>query len=402
MADRQSTSSTYPSRQHTSLPYSNPDVFSDDYAVEPPQVLDAHRTRFLDVDGSHDVRLTSHTKVTEPPQRSLSFQRTIEPPLASSRPRRVSQRSDGQSSRSSRLNGRSSSQSSHPPRSMTSMSELSSSASTAQRSSRTISTFGFPRSQSPYQGATGPSHPYGMYPQDIGLTRTPSMATTSTVRRPERSYSGPSGPTQPYDMYPQNTVSEDDLNSAAGLAPPIIAGFPGQGQVYQRRLGPDGEDVDDLIGPDGYTEQLPAYSRYANGIPPKYSSGVGSVRRSVQERQIPLQDSEETLQSPEMRGGAGLVNPFTDSSTQLDSTSHLTESPVTPKDEGGHFKERVKEKTRRKVCCGLIPCWLLAVIILIVSLAAILGGAIGGVIAHKHGEDKGRKEAVQTLTASKA
>lgn len=281
------------------------------------------------------------------------------------------------------------------------MSELSNVPSTAQRSSRTISTFGFPRSQSPYQGATGPSHPYGMYPQDIGLTRTPSMATTSTVRRPERSYSGPSGPTQPYGMYSQHTVPEDYLNTVAGLAPPNVAGFPGRGQDYQRRLGPDGEDADDLIGPDGYTEQLPPYSRYANGVPPKYSSGIASLRRSAPQPPILLpQDSQETLPSPQARDGVGMVNPFNDSTAQLSSTSNIAELASTPKDEGGHFKERVKEKSRTKVCCGLVPCWLFGVIILVVCLAVFLGGIIGGVVAHKRGEEKGRKEAAQGITAT--
>ncbi len=398
MAERQSTSSTYPPRQHIPLRYSNPDVFSDDYAVEPQQALDGHRTQSLDVDGSHDD--VAHTKMAETPRRSLSFQRIIEPPLASSRRSRGSQRTDGQSSISSRLNGRSSSRS-HPARSMTSMSDISNSASTAQRSSRTISTLGFPRSQSPYQGATGPSHPYGMYPQDIGLTRTPSTATTSTIRRPERSYSGPSGPTQPYGMYSQNTVPEDDLDIVPVLlAPPIVAGFPGRGQDFERRLGRDGEDVDDLIGPDGYTEQLPPYSRYANGVPPKYSSGIGSLRRSAPEPPVHLVDSRETLHSSQTRDQVGLVNPFSDSSTRLDSVPNIAEPGAPPMDEAGNFKERIRERSRKKVCCGLLPWWLLGVIIFVVFLAVFLGGVIGGVVAHERGEEKGRKEAVQTFTAA--
>lgn len=200
-------------------------------------------------------------------------------------------------------------------------------------------------------------------------------------------------------MYSQNTVPEDDLDTVAGLAPPIVAGFPGRGQDYQRRLGPDGEDVDDLIGPDGYTEQLPAYSRYANAVPPKYSSGIGSMRRSVPEPQIPLEDSQETLHIPQIRDQAGLVNPFNDSSTRLDSTSDFAEHAVPPKDEGGNFKERIKAKSRTKVCCGLLPWWLLGVIIFVIFLAVLLGGVIGGVVAHDRGGEKGRKEAIQNITA---
>ncbi|KAK4697193.1 hypothetical protein P7C71_g860, partial [Lecanoromycetidae sp. Uapishka_2] len=200
-------------------------------------------------------------------------------------------------------------------------------------------------------------------------------------------------------MYSQNTVPEDDLNPSAGLAPPIVAGFPGRGQNYERRLGPEGEDVDDLIGPDGYTEQLPPYSRYANNVPPKYTSGIESLRRSAPEQAVPPQDSQETLHSSQTRDETGLVNPFADSSTQLDSTSNSPESPVPPKDEGGHFKERVRQRSKRKVCCGLVPCWLLAIIIIVICLAVLLGGVIGGVIAHERGEEKGRNEAAQSLTA---
>ena len=233
------------------------------------------------------------------------------------------------------------------------------------------------------------------------------------MRQPERSYSGPSGPTQPYGMYPQNTVLEDEQIP--------IAGFPGMDQDYQRRLGPDGEDVDDLIGPDGYAEQLPPYTRFANGIPPKYTSGLGSVRRSgvlpnymsevgsIRRSVVPLtpEDSQETLNNPRQNlnsptDNSSSINPFGDSSTRLNST---TATAVLPKDESGSFKERVKEKSRRRVrvCCGVIPCWLLFVISVVVILAVILGGGIGGMIAHKHIEQAtgyNQPEAAHTVTAS--
>jgi len=196
-------------------------------------------------------------------------------------------------------------------------------------------------------------------------------------------------------MYAQNTVPEDDAGVVAGLVPPIAVGFPGSDQNFQRRLGPDGEDVDDLIGPDGYTEQLPPYSRYANGVPPRYASGVGTTNR----RNAPppsVEDSQETLNSSESRDAA-LINPFGDSSTQLSSA---TSDVVPPKDEGGNFKERVRRRSKKKVCRG-ISCWLCVVIVVVVFLAVLLGGVIGGVVAHKRGEETGMKEALaaQTVTA---
>lgn len=197
-------------------------------------------------------------------------------------------------------------------------------------------------------------------------------------------------------MYAQNTVPEDDAGAVAGLAPPVGAGFSGPGRNFQRRLGPDGEDVDDLIGPDGYTEQLPPYSRYANGVPPKYSSGIGSIsRRSAPT--VPLPDSQETLHSQETRDD-GLINPFRDSSTQLASTTSVT---VPPKDESGNFKERVRRRGKKKVCCG-ISCWLCVVIFAVLFLAVLLGGLIGGMVAHHRGEQKGRQEALATVTAAAA
>lgn len=287
------------------------------------------------------------------------------------------------------------------PRSDTSVTDSVDTASTPHRSVRTISTFGFPRAQSPYQGATGPSQPYGMYPQDIGLARTPSVATASTIRQPERSYSGPSGPTQPYGMYAQNTVPEDHVGAVPGLADSIVAGFPGSGHNFQRRLGPDREDVDDLIGPDGYTEQLPPYSRYANSVPSKYASGVGSVHRESAPPPPPLQPPVEHV--PEVPNSSqptdtAPVDPFGDSSTQLGSDDS---GVVPPKDEGGNFKERLRRRSKKKVCCG-VSCWLCLVIMMIVCFAILLGGIIGGVLAHKHGEKKGLKEALaaQTVTAA--
>ena len=237
-----------------------------------------------------------------------------------------------------------------------------------------------------------------MYPQGAGVSRTPSVQTTSTIRPPERSYSGPNGPTQPYGMYAQGTVPEDDVDTVAGV-PPIAGGFAGPGQDYQRRLGPDGEDVDDLIGPDGYAEQLPPYSRYANGIPPKYTSGIGSLhnslRRSAPPPPAPSQESsEETLNNSEERD-AGLVNPFEDSSTQINSDASDT---VPPKDEGGNFKETVKRRAKRKVCFG-VPCWLCLALVVVVLLAVLLGGLMGGLIAHHRGKEEGRNEALATFTS---
>lgn len=390
-----------PSRTRGSVRSSHTDIFSDDFALEPYEVMDGDQ---LDRDDGHDG-----TSLSLLSRRSSYRQQSFESRIRRSR---GSQRSEMGSSTAPVFDDHAS-RASHPPRSISSISDQGSFTPARQISTRTTPTSGFPRPQSPYRGAMGPSHPYGMYPQDIGLTRTPSIATTSTIRQPERSYSGPSGPTQPYGMYPQNTVPEDEQVS--------VAGFPGMDQDYQRRLGPDGEDVDDLIGPDGYAEQLPPYTRFANGIPPKYTSGMGSVRRSgippnymsesgsVRRNAVPAtpEDSQETLNSLRHNlnssgDNASSTNPFGDSSTQLNSTTAIA---VLPKDEGGSFKERVREKSTRRVRvgCGVIPCWLLFVISVVMILSVILGGGIGGMIAHKHIEEAtgyNQPEAAHPVTAS--
>lgn len=113
----------------------------------------------------------------------------------------------------------------------------------------------------PYQGPSGPSHPYQMYSQNTRPTRTMSVATSSTVptARPESEYSGPTGPSHPYSMYPQNPI---EVPTSQPAVPAIPVGFTNVPDMYQRRLGPEGEEVAAMIGPDGHTEELPPYTRY--------------------------------------------------------------------------------------------------------------------------------------------
>ncbi|GME42132.1 uncharacterized protein LTHEOB_5489 [Neofusicoccum parvum] len=124
-------------------------------------------------------------------------------------------------------------------------------------------------SQSGFAGNSGPSHPYGMYPQGTGLARSSSVTTTSTIQTPQRSLSN-HGPAHPYAMYPQNVFEDPDEIQPAPVQNQIPVGFPGLGQGYHRQIGPDGEEQD-IIGPDGHTEQLPPYSRFPEEGPTKAS-----------------------------------------------------------------------------------------------------------------------------------
>lgn len=390
MADRNPQRSSQPSMSHTPLVSSNPDVFSDEFALDDMEPV---------ADGCPPT-IAYFNGLSAPAAYPQPF-----PPINSTntavggsqkRNQRMSQRSVTQGTVSSRQSEEGSQMSRIPD------SDLTRTSSMTYPSVRTISTFGLPRSQSPYQGATGPSHPYGMYAQDVPLSRTPSVATTSTLRRPERSYSGPGGPSQPYGMYSQNTVPEDEDQEIASFAPLAISSIAGRRPDYQRRLGPEGEDADDLIGPDGHLEQLPPYSRYANGIPPKVDTSAATFTDTpFQELQGPQSMTQGTLSGPSIvlhppetplqtssRHRSDhwepsiAVNPFDDNSAQATSP---TSTDILPKEASGSFKERVREKGRRQVCCGLMPCWLLVFVVIVLALAILLGGIVGGVVAHHSG-----------------
>lgn len=111
------------------------------------------------------------------------------------------------------------------------------------------------RMESPYQGPSGPSHPYTMYPQRTLSNLT--VSTDSTSLGSSQPYSGQNGPTHPYTLYTQHTTPVQE-----GSQQHIPLGFTPMVGGYQRQLGPDGEDVGGIIGPLGHTEELPPYTRY--------------------------------------------------------------------------------------------------------------------------------------------
>ena len=246
----------------------------------------------------------------------------------------------------------------------------------------------------------GPSHPYALYNQDQnnGVSRVPSNATVPTIRTPIQNSSGSSGPSHPYGLYAQNTVSEEDLASAAlPLRPPAAA--IGPTQTYQRRMGPDGEDADDLIGPDGHTEQLPPYTKYPNDLPPK--ERIAIPERAASPMQRTLQDSQETLNS----SPAGFVEDqslvFHPGNTETSAERALfSHNPIEPgsstqlnppppgikpsTDDGGNFKEVITTRGKRRIC-GILPLWLLVVII-VVFIIVVIGATAGGILRHEHME----------------
>jgi hypothetical protein len=257
----------------------------------------------------------------------------------------------------------------------------SSSAMPMTRTSSVATENPFVRPESPYQGPVGPSHPYQMYPQESRLARTASIATTSTVHVSERSYSGPNGPTYPYGMYPQNTVPETDDRHGQRAVPPVPVGFPGRRDNYQRRLGPDGEEIADIIGPDGHTEQLPPYTQYPDEafarktrptvqVPVVGAGGIGLATRN------PEFSSREDLSSPQSGNDARSI--------MSDSTHRINTAAM-------DMSEKPEKKWRRvaaKKVCGIIPVWGFVLFGIAVVLFAIILGTVLAVLKPKNRRPK--------------
>ncbi|RDL42007.1 uncharacterized protein BP5553_01986 [Venustampulla echinocandica] len=246
------------------------------------------------------------------------------------------------------------------------------------RSSSGSTDIPYVRSESPYQGPAQPSHPYQMYPQESQVTRTASMATTSTVPVSERSYTGPSGPTHPYGMYAQNITPEREAAESSRPTPPVAVGFPGLNNHYQRRLGPDGEEVADIIGPDGHTEQLPPYTQYPDealarktrpnvAVPPAPVPGAGGIGLATRNPEFA---SQEDLSSPQSRR-----------SIMSDMSSHQVNTAAAVVSEKPALKNWQKA-ARRKVC-GIVPVWVLALVALVFIMFGIILGTVLAILKPK-------------------
>lgn len=247
------------------------------------------------------------------------------------------------------------------------------------RSSSVSTDVPYMRTESPYQGPSGPSHPYQMYPQESRLARTMSVATTSTIVAPDRPYNGPGGPTHPYGMYPQNIVPEGEVAvEAPAVPPPVPVGFPGLNNNYQRRLGPDGEEIADIIGPDGHTEQLPPYTQYPDeaiarktrptvAVPPAGAGGIGLATRN------PEFESQEDLNTPQSRQSTRSI--LSDSNHEINmGAATMSEKPRLKK------WQRV---AKRKVC-GVVPVWAIVLAAAVFILFGIILGTVLAILKPKH------------------
>ncbi|KAI3145257.1 hypothetical protein CBS147326_207 [Penicillium roqueforti] len=261
-----------------------------------------------------------------------------------------------------------------------STSSLNSTPSMIQRNQSVSSRFSIPRALSPYTGATGPSHPYGMYPQ-VGVSRSPSVGSTSTIRPIERPLEGSTGPQHPYAMYSQNVVEEgmdDDI---------IPVGFPGHNPPYQPPAGRQADDVGDIIGPDGHTEPLPPYSRYPTGVIPKPPGPETVV------------DLDPPPEEHRLNNESSRAAPISETSSRALVLEHSGDG-----NDNGHgeervaattgimaFEEKLKRKGKQTACCGL-PVWTLVLIATVMLIGGCIGGVIGGVLGTKKAAEAAKQE----------
>ncbi|KAI1768557.1 hypothetical protein GGR53DRAFT_462232 [Hypoxylon sp. FL1150] len=280
-----------------------------------------------------------------------------------------------------------------------------------RRTSSASTTSPFVGSEEPYRGPSGPSHPYQMYPQNVRVARTLSVATTSTVPVSERSYNGPRGPAHPYGMYPQNTVPEAGGISSRTAQDEIGVGFPGTTDNYQRRIGPDGEDAADMIGPDGHTEQLPPYTRYpeeaytrkviametpqpAPAQLPQQSPvqpmlaipGAGGIGIATRNPEFSSTEDLNSINSPQSRQS---VRSFTSdaSSRTLNNASRSTTNEMNDMDEKKPLKEW--QTTAKRRVWGIVPCWAIILAGIVLVLMGVILGSVIGTVVNPHGKKGG-------------
>ncbi|GJC81297.1 hypothetical protein ColLi_04135 [Colletotrichum liriopes] len=278
------------------------------------------------------------------------------------------------------------------------------------------------RSESPYEGPSGPSHPYQMYPQ-----RTNSVATSTTARMSERSYAGPRGPTHPYTLYTQNTVPVD-TNEGDG----IPVGFAGRSDGYHRRLGPEGEEIADLIGPLGHTEELPPYTRYpeqaytrkhpGESQPTPGQQSQPAEQQQQQHQSPPPPPPQQQPQQPAITvmtasvapipgaGGLGLAtrNPEFESREDLRlqpsrmSSRTLTSDTASQHEintaaevyaeKGEAESGRKWQKRAKKRLFGVIPYWAICLLAVGLVMMGIILGAVIGTFFAKHKKPPGKHQ----------
>ncbi|RDA87847.1 hypothetical protein CP532_2970 [Ophiocordyceps camponoti-leonardi (nom. inval.)] len=220
-----------------------------------------------------------------------------------------------------------------------------------------------------YQGLTGPSHPYSMYPQealdDAASSTAPNVALTA--------------PAHPYSLYTQ-TIGDGD--AAVGQI------TMGSGNAYQRQTSAGGDGTGDLLGALAPVEELPPYTRYPEG----------PSARSTQET---TSDAMRAAPPILVSGAGGLGRATRDpefSSAEDDLPAVSASHPVTPGETASQheintaardFSEKTAplttwQRRAKKKLWGIVPCWAIALLVVgIIIVGVVLGTVIGTVLSKK-------------------
>jgi hypothetical protein len=178
-------------------------------------------------------------------------------------------------------------------------------------------------------------------------------------------------------MYTQTIVSESETVHDQLPATNIPVGFSGRSDQYQRRLGPDGEEAGDIIGPLGHTEQLPPYTKYpdevfARKIVPAIPSGAGGIGLATRNPEFA---SREDLSWPDSR----------QSTRSFDLDSHPSNVAAIGSLEKPQEK-KWKAIARRKIW-GIVPIWVFVLVgIIFVIFTIIIGGVFGAILKHRRAD----------------
>lgn len=177
-------------------------------------------------------------------------------------------------------------------------------------------------------------------------------------------------------MYPQNTVPETESVHNGPAVAPVPVGFPGLNNDYQRRLGPDGEEIA-IIGPDGHTEELPPYSQYPEEafarktrpmaqVPIAGAGGIGLATRD------PAFASQESLNSPPLSSRSLTL---ADSGTEMNNVrATLSEKPPL----------KTWQKFAKRKVCGIVPTWALVLAAAVLIIFGIVLGSVFAALKPKH------------------
>lgn len=247
----------------------------------------------------------------------------------------------------------------------------------SHRSISSASSQAFARTHSPFQGDSGPSHPYNMYPQGTTFGRSPSTSTTSTIRPPPSVPLLTTRPAHPYSMYPQNVADdmedEDEMNHPQNHIP---VGFPGVAPIFVNRRLPRNDH--DNMSISGHSEQLPPYSEYPeDGAPKNILLPQQLPTGQASEQQVPQVQDPFAQRAPQSMADSSAIT--AGQGSPLNTTPPTDAPPKT-------WSEKTWAEKRKTKFCG-IPFGFILIAVGCVVLIVIIAGAVIRGFVNGHRKD---------------